>query len=151
MARARLTTPSRRLPVAIADPRLPYTEAPTQETGAVPRVPEPERRRASLTMPRLAPGRYLAIEDSDEIVLLPLDSELMRIGRNPSVEIVLDDASVSRRHALITRRGDRTWILDDRSRNGVHVNGQRVSEAELHNGDTITCGHVTLRFVEHPE
>jgi pSer/pThr/pTyr-binding forkhead associated (FHA) protein len=102
-------------------------------------------------MPRLAPGRYLAIEDGSEVVLLALNGELMHIGRSPSSEIVLDDASVSRRHALITRRGDRTVILDDRSRNGVHVNGARVSEADLHDGDTIVCGHVTLRFVEREE
>ncbi len=64
---------------------------------------------------------------------------------------MLDDASVSRRHALITRRGERTVILDDRSRNGVHVNGVRVTEADLHDGDTIVCGHVTLRFLERAE
>ena len=39
-------------------------------------------------------------------------------------------------------------ILDDRSRNGVHVNGARVSEAALNDGDIVVCGHVTLRFVE---
>ena len=136
--------------MAVADPRLP-TEAPTQETGTLPRIPERERRRASLTMPRLAPGRYLAVEDGADVVLLALDRDLMHIGRSPSSEIVLDDASVSRRHALITRRGERTVILDDRSRNGVHVNGTRVSEADLHDGDTIVCGHVTLRYVERAE
>jgi pSer/pThr/pTyr-binding forkhead associated (FHA) protein len=136
--------------VAIADPRL-QTEAPTQETGTIPRIPAQERRRAARTMPRLAPGRYLAIEDGAEVVLLALDAELMHIGRSPSSEIVLDDASVSRRHALITRRGDRTVILDDRSRNGVHVNGTRVSEADLHDGDTIVCGHITLRFLERAD
>ena len=82
-------------------------------------------------MPRLAPGRYLAIEDGEDIVLLPLGRDLMHIGRSPAADIVLDDASVSRRHALITRRGERTVILDDRSLNGVQVNGARVSEAEL--------------------
>ena len=136
--------------MAIADPR-PNTEAPTQETGTLPRVPERERRRASLTMPRLSPGRYLAIEDGADVVLFALDRDLTHIGRSPSSDVVLDDASVSRRHALITRRGDRTVILDDRSRNGVHVNGTRVSEADLHDGDTIVCGHVTLRYVERAE
>ena len=72
----------------------------------------------------------------------------MHIGRSPAADIVLDDASVSRRHALITRRGERTVILDDRSLNGVHVNGTRVSEAELHDGDTVAFGRVQLRFVE---
>jgi pSer/pThr/pTyr-binding forkhead associated (FHA) protein len=133
--------------VAIADP-LPQTEAPTQETGTLPRIPERERRRAARTMPRLPAGRYLAIDDGDDVVLLPLDREFMHIGRSPASEIVLDDASVSRKHALVARRGERTLILDDRSRNGVHVNGVRVNEAELRDGDTIVCGHVTLRFVE---
>ena len=133
--------------MAIADPRPRHIEAPTQETGTLPRIPDRERRRASL-MPRLAPGRYLAIEDGPDVVLLPLAADLMHIGRSPAADIVLDDASVSRRHALIARRGDTTVILDDRSRNGVHVNGARVSEAALSDGDTIVCGHVTLRFVE---
>jgi pSer/pThr/pTyr-binding forkhead associated (FHA) protein len=136
--------------VAIADPRI-NTEAPTQETGTLPRIPERERRRASLTMPRLAPGRYLAIDDGDDVVLFALDRDLTHIGRSPSSEIVLDDASVSRRHALITRRGERTVILDDRSRNGVHVNGVRVSEADLQDGDIVGCGHVILRFIERAE
>ena len=136
--------------MAVADPRLP-PEAPTQETGTLPRIPERERRRASLTVPRLAAGRYLALEDGTNVVLLALDRDLMHIGRSPSSEIVLDDASVSRRHALITRRGERTVILDDRSRNGVHVNGSRVSESDLHDGDIVVCGHVTLRYVERAE
>jgi len=133
--------------VAIAEPRL-QSEAPTQETGTLPRIPERERRRASLTVPRLAPGRYLAIEDGDEIVLFALNADLMHIGRSPASDIVLDDASVSRRHALVARRGERTVILDDRSLNGVAVNGSRVGEAELHDGDAVAIGRVQLRFVE---
>jgi pSer/pThr/pTyr-binding forkhead associated (FHA) protein len=137
--------------VAIADPR-PNTEAPTQETGTLPGIPDRERQRAaSVTVPRLSPGRYLAIEKGDDVVLFALDADLMHIGRSPSSHIVLDDASVSRRHALIARRGERTVILDDRSRNGVHVNGARVSEAELHDGDMVVCGHVALRFIERAE
>jgi pSer/pThr/pTyr-binding forkhead associated (FHA) protein len=135
--------------VAIADPRL-STEAPTQETGTLPRISE-ERRRAPRTMPRLSPGRYLAIDDGSDVVLHALTRELTHIGRSPASEVVLDDASVSRRHALITRRGERTVILDDRSRNGVHVNGVRVTEADLHDGDTIVCGHVAFQFLERAE
>ena len=133
--------------MAIAAPRS-QTEAPTQETGTLPRIPNRDRGRVSLTMPRLEPGRYLAIEDGDEIVLFSLTADLMHIGRSPAADIVLDDASVSRRHALIARRGERTVILDDRSLNGVAVNGTRVGEAELHDGDTIAVGRVQLRFVE---
>ena len=133
--------------MAIAAPRS-QTEAPTQETGTLPRIPDRERRRASLTMPKLAPGRYLAIEDGDEIVLLGLNKDLVHIGRSPAADIVLDDASVSRRHALVARRGERTVILDDRSLNGVTVNGTRVTEAALTDGDSVAVGRVLLRFVE---
>jgi pSer/pThr/pTyr-binding forkhead associated (FHA) protein len=133
--------------VAIADPQ-PQTEAPTQETGTLPRIPDRERRRALATVPKLAAGRYVAIDDADEVVLLELTADVMHIGRSPAAEIVLDDASVSRRHALIARRGETTVILDDRSLNGVRVNGVRVAEAVLRDGDTIVIGQVTLRYIE---
>ena len=134
--------------MAIAAPRPQQTEAPTQETGTLPRLEEQERRRVSLTLPRIAPGRYLAMEDGEDILLFLLAAENMHIGRSPAADILLDDASVSRRHALITKRGESTVILDDRSLNGVQVNGVRVSEAELKDGDVVLVGHVTLRYVE---
>jgi len=136
--------------VAIANPQL-QAEAPTQETGTLPKVPNRERRRAARTMPRLAPGRYVAIEDGADVVLIAVDRNLMHIGRSPASDIVLDDSSVSRRHALIGRRRERTMIFDDRSRNGVHVNGERVSEAELRDGDSIVCGHVKMHYIERAD
>jgi pSer/pThr/pTyr-binding forkhead associated (FHA) protein len=129
------------------------TEAPTQETGPLPRLPERDRRRASAMMARPAPGRYLAIEDGGEIVLFALgerEGQTLRIGRSTAADIVLDDASVSRRHAVIVHRGGRTVILDDRSLNGVYVNGERVGEAVLSDGDGIAIGHVSARYREVP-
>ena len=123
------------------------TQAPTQETGNLPRVPDRDRRRAAV-LPHLAPGRYLAIEDAGEVVLMPLTGDIVRLGRSPANDVVLDDASVSRRHALLTRRGEVTVILDDRSLNGVRVNGERVSEAALRDGDVIALGNVAVRYVE---
>ena len=43
---------------------------------------------------------------------------------------------------------DVTVILDDRSLNGVTVNGKRVNEAALQDGDALTIGRVQLRYVE---
>ena len=123
----------------------PLTDMPTLEAPAV------QRRRTALTVPRLAPGRYFAIEDGGEVVVLPLLADVVRIGRSAATDIVLDDASVSRRHALVVRRGAKTCILDDRSLNGVRVNGERVSEAELREGDVVVVGHVTLRYLERAE
>jgi pSer/pThr/pTyr-binding forkhead associated (FHA) protein len=132
---------------------LPQTDVPTQETGALPRVPERYRRRALATVAHPAPGRYLAVEDGGEIVMFALGEReglTLHIGRSPAADIVLDDASVSRRHAVIVHRGGRCLILDDRSLNGVLVNGHRVGEAVLSDGDSIVIGHVTARYHEVP-
>jgi pSer/pThr/pTyr-binding forkhead associated (FHA) protein len=134
------------LPVSVTDTQL-NTQAPTQETGSLPRIPDRDRRRGAV-LPQLAAGRYLAVEDAGELVMLPLASDLVRVGRSPANDIVLDDASVSRRHALLARRGETTFVLDDRSLNGVRVNGERVSEAPLRDGDALVLGTVAVRYVE---
>jgi pSer/pThr/pTyr-binding forkhead associated (FHA) protein len=127
------------------------TEAPTQDTGPLPRLGDRDRRRALSKIAQPAPGRYLAIEDGGEIVLFALgerDGQVLRIGRSPASDIQLEDPSVSRRHAVIVHRSGRTVLLDDRSLNGVFVNEVRVGEAALTDGDAIHIGHVSLRYVE---
>jgi pSer/pThr/pTyr-binding forkhead associated (FHA) protein len=133
---------------AVAAPRV---EAPTQDTGPLPRLPERDRRRGVTAVAPGLPGRYLAVEDGGETVLFALgqqEGETLRIGRSPAADIVLEDPSVSRRHAVILYRGGRTHILDDRSLNGVFLNGERVGEAALSDGDGLAIGHVPLRYVE---
>jgi pSer/pThr/pTyr-binding forkhead associated (FHA) protein len=127
------------------------TEAPTQETGPLPRVSDVDGAQAAAAAPRTAPGRYLATEDGGELVLFALgerDGQSLHIGRSPASDILLDDPSVSRRHAVVAHRGGRAVLLDDRSLNGIYVNGQRVSAAVLNDGDWIAIGHVSLRYVE---
>jgi pSer/pThr/pTyr-binding forkhead associated (FHA) protein len=133
--------------MAIAD-RSTRTDVPTQETGSLPRIPERDRQRAFARVPRLAPGRYLAIEDAGDVVLMALTADVTHLGRSPAADIVLDDASVSRRHAVVARRGENTVILDNRSLNGVRVNGERVGEAVLRDGDAVAIGRILLRYRE---
>ena len=123
----------------------PATDAPTVVLGTgalLHRV-----RTAAAAIWRLAPGRYFAIPDGDEVVVLPL-GRLTRIGRRATADIVLDDSSVSRRHALVLDRGGAPVIADDRSLNGVFVNGRRIREARLHHGDEVQIGARILRFLE---
>ena len=125
------------------------TEAPTQETGPLPAVSDGPRVAAAAARP--APGRYLATQEGGELVLFALgerDGQSLHIGRSPASDIQLEDPSVSRRHAVVANRGGRVVLLDDRSLNGIFVNGQRVSEAALDDGDWIAIGHVNLRYVE---
>jgi pSer/pThr/pTyr-binding forkhead associated (FHA) protein len=69
-----------------------------------------------------------------------------RIGRSPTADICLEDPSVSRRHAMVLREGDSVRILDDRSLNGVFVNGERVTSRELKDGDVLQLGRNELTF-----
>ena len=125
----------------------PASDAPTQVTRSRPRVSDRARRNAALTADQLAPGRYLAIEDGGEIVVLPVGEGALRLGRGIGADVVLEDRSVSRRHAVITCRGGEVVVLDDRSLNGVHVNGERVVQATLRDGDSIALGDVQMRFL----
>jgi pSer/pThr/pTyr-binding forkhead associated (FHA) protein len=104
-------------------------------------------RMAAAAVWRLAPGRYFAIPDGDDVVVLPL-GRLTRIGRRATADIVLDDTTVSRRHALVLEREGAPVIADDRSLNGVYVNGRRVREAALHHGDEVQIGDRVLRYLE---
>jgi len=123
-------------------------DAPTEETAALPRLASRDRRRAAAEIRRPAPGRYLAVDDAGDVVLVALREAALRLGRDPAADMVLDDPSVSRRHAIVLRRDGGTVILDDRSLNGVRVNGKRVMAQTLRDGDVIELGIVSMRYVE---
>jgi hypothetical protein len=69
------------------------------------------------------------------------------IGRATDSAVFLDDVTVSRKHAEIRRLGDRFLIRDVGSLNGTYVNGERVEEAQLSNGDDLQVGKFKLRFL----
>jgi pSer/pThr/pTyr-binding forkhead associated (FHA) protein len=68
------------------------------------------------------------------------------IGRSSGCDIVLDDPNVSRRHAEVRRLGEGYSLVDLGSTNGTEVNGQRVGETSLMNGDVIGVGTTRLTF-----
>ena len=62
------------------------------------------------------------------------------IGRSPESDVLLDDITVSRKHALLKKDGDDYILLDAGSLNGSYLNGNIVEEAILSNGDRIQIG-----------
>jgi pSer/pThr/pTyr-binding forkhead associated (FHA) protein len=96
----------------------------------------------------VAPGRYIEVQGPEQTLLIALGREAMRIGRGLAAELQLDESSVSRRHAILVPRPVGARILDDRSSNGTFVNGRRVQQADLSNGDVIVLGRVVLRYLE---
>ena len=99
-----------------------------------------------------ASGRGLAMRGDDgEIELLPIENGWTRIGRSAAADVILDDPSVSRRHALIvSERPKAMRVLDDRSLNGVHLNGELVEWARVADGDELTIGRYRLFALETP-
>lgn len=94
------------------------------------------------------PGKYLVYRDGDSAFVVALAREWTRIGRSLAADVRFDDPTVSRRHALIVRQADGVRVLDDRSLNGVFVNGERVEWRTLEDGDEIVVGRYHLHVVE---
>jgi pSer/pThr/pTyr-binding forkhead associated (FHA) protein len=94
------------------------------------------------------PGKYLAYEESGRQIVCPLNQEWTRIGRSLAADVRFDDATVSRRHALVVSQAEGVRVLDDRSLNGVYVNGERVEWAGLNDCDEITIGRHAIYFLD---
>ncbi|MEX2448891.1 MAG: FHA domain-containing protein [Solirubrobacterales bacterium] len=105
-----------------------------------------EQHRASL-----APGsRHLVCRlDDGETIDFEIEHGWTRIGRSVAADLRLDDPSVSRRHALVVSEpGEPLRVLDDRSLNGVLVNGEPIEWARLEDGDELRVGSFRLYTLE---
>ncbi len=105
------------------------------------------RHQATLADP-VKPGRYIQFQGPEQTLLIPLEADPVHIGRGLAADLHLDESSVSRRHAILVPRPSGTRILDDRSVNGTFVNGRRVQQADLRDGDVIVVGRIMLRYLE---
>ncbi|HEV2075780.1 MAG TPA: FHA domain-containing protein [Thermoleophilaceae bacterium] len=94
----------------------------------------------------VADGDYLAYED-DHVRVVPLQEGWTRVGRSIAAHLHFDDPTVSRRHALLHRDEEGVRVLDDRSLNGVFVNGDRVEWQALEDGDEVLIGRFRLYLV----
>ncbi len=130
-----------------------FTRASLFSTGRfsrTPTAPAPDERQAWLTEARMLadePGEYLAFDEGARVRIVPLTREWTRVGRSLAADVRFDDPTVSRRHALIVRQADGVRVLDDRSLNGVFVNGERVEWSVLKDGDEILVGRYRLYYL----
>jgi len=77
-----------------------------------------------------------------------LNASTTNIGRHPNSDIVLDDITVSRRHAQVVFTNGSYVARDVGSLNGTYVNQQRVDEANLCHGDELQIGKFRLVFFD---
>lgn len=118
---------------ASASHRAPAGEAALDSSTRVFEIPVPRTPKATLEVRE--PGRLSRHVD----VTGP-----MRIGRATESELPLKDARVSRMHARVHARDGHLVLTDLGSTNGTRVNGQRIREVVLGEGDVISIGETEL-------
>jgi ABC-type multidrug transport system ATPase subunit/pSer/pThr/pTyr-binding forkhead associated (FHA) protein/ABC-type multidrug transport system permease subunit len=78
---------------------------------------------------------------------LVIDETLIRVGRAPECEVVLDDPTVSRLHAVLRSHADGSALLEDRSRNGIYVNGRRTGRfTRVTPGSSLRIGRARFNW-----
>src|ERR1700691_1283712 len=120
------------------------------ESQAQSHVHEPQEWIVRAREELIEPGEYLLYDDGDESRTVALTREWTRIGRSLAADVRFDDPTAPGRHALVVRQADGVRVLDDRSLNGVFVNGERVEWRPLNDGDEILVGRYRLTFVSVP-
>ena len=121
------------------DPTRPWTEVPTAPPSQ--RVESPE-----VPLRVDAPAHLVVKRGPDAGTAIALGTARIAIGRHRDCDIVLEDPTVSRRHAYLHRHGDRYVIADGGSLNGTYLNRRPVDRAELSDGDEVWIGKVRFTF-----
>jgi FHA domain/Zinc-ribbon containing domain len=122
-----------------------HLEPTTIDLPAVQQRPKAPEWLDALREQITEPGACFAFMDSGHVSVVPISDGWMRIGRSRSADLRLDHPTVSRRHAIVVRT-DRGSIraLDDRSLNGLFVNGEPVDWSPLKDGDELSIGRYSL-------
>ena len=100
------------------------------------------------TITKLSEGTALLISTRGAVTgsRYLLDEDEVTVGRDPHADILLDDSTVSRQHAVFRRTNGQYAVIDAGSLNGTYVNRQRVEQQPLKNGDEIMIGKFRLMF-----
>lgn len=91
---------------------------------------------------------FLFYKIGEEEHSFELKSDVVSIGRMEGNDLILFDPTISRRHCLIEKREYGYFLKDLDSRNGLFVNGQKISERILKDGDEIRVGSFPLKYKE---
>ncbi len=86
------------------------------------------------------------VEKGRQPVCRALAGDTLSIGRGQQADLVIDDDNISRLHCLLQRHGAHWKISDLGSKNGVFVNGKKMAERSLCDGDLIRVGNTQMVF-----
>lgn len=95
----------------------------------------------------MASAQLVPLSDNPvSLAAIPLPNPVTFVGRHLDCDAKLPYPQISRRHCCIIQVNDRWLVRDLDSRNGVHVNGKRIREAPLADGDEVAVGHLIYRL-----
>jgi len=125
---------------------IPVT-APVAPAGGVAEV------MAQLGIGPLRPGTGMVVvrRGPNPGARFLLDTDVVAVGRHPDSAVLLDDVTVSRRHAEFRRRPGGWLVRDVGSLNGTYVQHDRVDEVGLRHGDDVQIGKYRLLFLSADE
>ncbi len=88
------------------------------------------------------PAQLVSLTEGQNIVL---DKPIILVGRHPECDIQIDSRKISRRHCCVAQVNDYLIVRDLGSTNGIRINGVRVLEGRLKEGDELTIGGSSFR------
>lgn len=95
----------------------------------------------------LSTKAMVVIKKGEETILeYTIETLPVKIGRKGGNEIVLEEKNVSRNHAQIMMKEDQYFIEDLGSTGGTNLNGEQITEKDIHTGDVIGIGNYQLHF-----
>lgn len=107
-----------------------------------------KEEQVDLYLPSGAPAPYLIVITSPSAStvgrMYRISKDEIVLGRGIQSDILVDDDGVSRYHAKIVARGEERWLVDNDSTNGTFLNGSKVKEQKLREGDKIQMGRATV-------
>lgn len=108
-----------------------------------------ETGRITNVVPVLSPGTAMLVSyKQNEDFRFLIDKDQVVIGRSEEIDILLDDTTVSRQHACITKVNENYFIEDLKSLNGTYVNGNEIVKQMLNNADLVQLGRYKLVFFQ---
>jgi pSer/pThr/pTyr-binding forkhead associated (FHA) protein len=130
------------------DPPAPVEDEKTLRKSDLKQTEEMDRAASLLLLPATA-GALVIRSGSKAGQSFRLSRPVLTVGRGIESDVIINDASISRRHVQFSRQSDGDYIQDLVSRNGTTVNGEPITAATLlQPGDMIAMGNIRLEYTQ---
>jgi pSer/pThr/pTyr-binding forkhead associated (FHA) protein len=147
-----LQTDSEKIPLteSVAGEASEFLASPTSETSSIESQDTLELQPIAFTpQPTLPVGVFVLCDGELAGQSFVLGRPVMTLGRGVESDIVINDVSISRRHAQVLLQANGWYVQDLASRNGTKVNDERLNVPRLLQfGDIVSLGNVHLQYGE---